>query len=142
MIRELSLFLHLLGVILWVGGTAAGAWTAAQLALAPKESRAAGLGAVRRALLVLTMPGIVLAWLGGLTMFLTALDLYSHAGWMHGKLTLGLVLSALHGVLIARVRKAADGTREGSSGLFGGLAMGIVLVTVLVLGLVIFRPGG
>ncbi len=141
MLREISLLVHVVGVVLWIGGSATGAWTAAQLATAPKEARMPGLGAVRRALLVLTMPGILMAWAGGLTMFLGDFEMYRHAGWMHGKVTLGLVASALHGVLVARVRKASDGTRDASPGLFGGLAMGIVLVALLVIALVILRPG-
>lgn len=141
MLREIALVLHLLGDLLWIGGCASAAWTAGQLALAPAEARREGLAAVRRSLLVIASPGLLLAWAGGLAMFLTALDVYARAGWMHGKLTLALVLSALHGVLVARVRRASAGTAEVSQGLFAGLAMGFVILGALVVALAVFHPG-
>jgi len=141
MLREISLIVHIAGVVLWVGGAAAAAWTAAQLATATPEARREGLGAVRRALLAVVTPGILLAWVGGLTLFLSALDLYARAGYLHGKITIAVVISALHGVLVARVRKAADGTREASAATFGGLAMAIVVLALAAVALVILRPG-
>ena len=141
MLREISLIVHIAGVVLWVGGAAAAAWTAAQLATASPEARREGLGAVRRALLAVVTPGILLAWVGGLTLFLSALDLYARAGYLHGKITIAVVISALHGVLVARVRKAADGTREASAATFGGLAMAIVVLALAAVALVILRPG-
>ena len=141
MLREISLIVHIAGVVLWVGGAAATAWTAAQLATATPEARREGLGAVRRALLAVVTPGILLAWVGGLTLFLSALDLYARAGYLHGKITIAVVISALHGVLVARVRKAADGTREASAATFGGLAMAIVVLALAAVALVILRPG-
>ncbi|AKF07566.1 CopD family protein [Sandaracinus amylolyticus] len=142
MLREISLVLHIVGVLLWIGGSASAAWTAAQLALVSSaEQRKEGLLAVRRALLAIVTPGLLLAWAGGLTMFFTALDVYSRAGWMHGKLTIGIVVAALHGVLVARVRKGASGEREVSQGFFGGVAMTIVVLAAVVVALVIFRPG-
>lgn len=51
------------------------------------------------------------------------------------------MISALHGVLVARVRKAADGTREASAATFGGLAMAIVVLALAAVALVILRPG-
>src|SRR5687767_2916244 len=108
MLRDISLTMHVAGVILWIGGSAAGAWTAAQLATSTVEVRRAGLDAVRRALLTLTMPGIALAWIGGLLLFVTALDVYARAGWLHGKIMIALVVSGLHGVLVSRVRRSAD----------------------------------
>jgi putative membrane protein len=140
-LREVSLVLHLLGVLLWIGGCASAAWTAAQLATAPKEARTAGLAAVRRSLLAIATPGLLLAWLGGLTIFVSFIDVYRSAGWMHGKLTIALALSAVHGVLVARVRRAASGEREGSQGLFAGLAMALVIGAAIVVALVVLRPG-
>lgn len=142
MLRETSLLLHIIGVLLWIGGSASAAWSAGQLALAPAEAREAGLLAVRRSLLMIATPGILLAWAGGLTMFIAYFDdVYRTAGWMHGKLTIGIVVSALHGVLVARVRKAATGEREVSQGFFAGVAMTIVLLGAAAVALVVLRPG-
>lgn len=141
MLREVSLVLHLLGVVLWIGGCASAAWTAAQLATATKEGRAEGLAAVRRSLLVIATPGLLLAWLGGLTLFVSFLDVYARAGWLHGKITIAVALSAIHGVLMARVRRASTGERETSQGLFAGLGMALVIGAAIAVALVVFRPG-
>jgi putative membrane protein len=142
MLRDVSLVVHLLGVVLWVGGSATGAWTCAQLALTEGPARGEALGAVRRALLALTVPGLALAWLGGLTMLVSGwTELYARAGWMHGKLTLALALSAVHGVLLGRIRRAASGEREASQSFFAGLAMAIVLVAAAVVSLALLHPG-
>jgi protoporphyrinogen IX oxidase len=141
MLREVSLVLHLLGVVLWIGGCASAAWTAAQLTSVAEGARAEGLAAVRRSLLVIATPGLLLAWLGGLTVFVSFMDVYARAGWMHGKLTIALALSAIHGVLMARVRRASTGERPGSQGLFAGLGMALVIGAALAVALVVFRPG-
>ena len=141
MLREISLVLHVLGVLLWSGGCASAGGTAAQLSTASPLARTEGLAAVRRSLLVIATPGLLLAWLGGLTIFVTFLDVYARAGWMHGKITIALVLSALHGVLVARVRRAASGERPASQTVFAGLGMAIVIAAAVVVALVIFRPG-
>lgn len=138
--REVSLLLHILGVILWIGGCASAAWTSAQLVGAAATVRAEGLAAVRRSLLAIATPGLLLAWLGGLTMFVTYLDVYASAGWMHGKITVAILLSALHGVLLARVRRAAGG-QPVSQSLFAGLGMALVIGAAIVVALVVFRPG-
>ncbi len=138
--REISLFLHVLGVILWVGGCASAAFNAAQLMGASSAARVEGLSAVRRTLQVVATPGLLLAWLGGLTMFVSFFDIYARAGWMHGKLTIAILLSAIHGILLARVRRAAS-SGSGSAGGFAGFAMALVMGAALVVALVIFRPG-
>jgi putative membrane protein len=140
-LREPALILHVVGIVLWVGGTALAAWTAAQLALSSRDAAAAGLAAVRRGLVVIATPGLLLAWLGGLAMFLTGLDIYARAGWLHGKITIALVLSALHGILMARVRRAATGERPSSQSLFAGLAIAIVCAAAIATALAILRPG-
>lgn len=142
MLREISLLLHIIGVLLWIGGSASAAWSAGQLAFGPAEARKPGLLAVRRSLLMIATPGILLAWAGGLTMFITYFDeLYRTAGWMHGKVTTGLVVSALHGILVARVRKVASGEREVSPAFFPAMAMAIVLLGGAAVALVVLRPG-
>lgn len=138
--REISLFLHVFGVILWIGGCVSAAFTAAQLMGTSAATRAEGLSSVRRTLQVIATPGLLLAWLGGLTILVNFWDIYARAGWMHGKLTLGIVLSAVHGILLARVRRAATGG-GGSSGAFAGFAMALVVGAAIVVALVIFRPG-
>lgn len=138
---QAALLIHLLGVIFWIGGAATAAWAGARLALAPTETRSAGLSAASSAMLTLVTPALLLAWLGGLAMLVSGWsDVYAHAGWMHAKLTIALVLSALTGVLSARVRKAAKGEVLVSTAFFGGLCIAIVLTALVALVLVVLRP--
>src|SRR5262245_32141456 len=101
-----SRFLHLLGVILWIGGTLMAALIGS--VLSEGGSREA-FRAVHRSMLVLSSRGLILAWLGGLVMLAQGWsDYYARAGWMHGKLLLALVASGLTGVIHGRLRRAAS----------------------------------
>jgi putative membrane protein len=135
---ELARILHVLGVILWVGGMASAAVSAIALAGKPEAERAAGIGSIRAALRILATPGLLLAWLGGVAMLVGAWDVYARAGWMHGKLTIGLVLSGVHGMMLARTRPG----RSDASRPFV-IALGLTLLFALVnVALVVIRPGG
>jgi putative membrane protein len=135
---NLALVVHLLGLVLWVGGAVAAAWTAASL-VSSGETKA--LSSIRSALLAVVMPGIVLAFLGGLARLVPGWTAhYAHAPWMHAKLTVALVLAGLHGFLVNRVRKAAQGTAV-APGVFVGIAAAHAVLAVVALALVLFRPG-
>lgn len=137
--QQIALVIHVFGILLWVGGTATAAWTAASL-VSDGEKKA--LSSVRKALLVLGAPGMLLAWLGGLAILVPGWEQYSHAGWMHGKLTIGVVLAGLHGVLVGRVRRAAAGTVAATPGLFVGVAIAYLALALVAIALVMIRPGG
>jgi uncharacterized membrane protein len=135
---QIALVVHVLGILLWVGGTITAGWTAAGL-VASGETKA--LSSVRSALLAIGAPGILLAFAGGLAQLIPNWStLYAHAGWMHGKLTIGLVLAGLHGMLIGRVRKAATGEVK-TPGVFMGIAVAYAVLALIALGLLMFRPG-
>lgn len=137
---QVARLIHILGVVLWIGGTVTALWAAAS-APASKEGREAALSAARRAMMAIAGPGILLAWLGGLTLLLSHWsDVYARAGWMHGKLTVGIVVSALHGIATARMRKAATGERDASAGLFAGFAIAVLLLGLVAIALVVLRP--
>ncbi len=139
MAQQIALIVHVFGVVLWVGSTSAAAWTAASLV---SEGERKSLSSVRKTLLMLGAPGLLLAWAGGLAMLVPGWSHYSHAGWMHGKLTIGLILSVLHGVLVGRVRRAAAGTAPGSPTLFVGVAIAYLALALVAIALVILQPGG
>jgi putative membrane protein len=139
MAQQIAVVLHVLGVVVWVGGTVTAAWTAASL-VSDGEKKA--LSAVRKALLMIGAPGMLLAWVGGLAMLIPGWDHYRHAGWMHGKLTIALILSALHGVLVGRVRRAAAGTASPTASLFAGVAIAYLVLALAAIGLVMLQPGG
>ncbi len=142
MIVRLALATHLVGAILWIGGTLAAAWVAAFAARATPPVADALAGA-RRALRTFATPGMLLAWVGGLGMLIPSFTtLYARAGWMHTKLLLLVVASALHGVLSARIRKAADGSKPATAGLLQGLALGLLACALGVVFLAVLKPGG
>ena len=136
---ELARVLHILGVILWIGGGITGALLAASASTREKSIREIIFVHVRTALLFVSTPGLVLAWVGALAMLIPNWALYAHEGWSHAKLTLGIVLSGVSGVLSARVRKGAQGT-ETTAGMLAGLGMSLAIGALLALVLVIFRP--
>ena len=138
--HDLALAVHLFGVIVWIGGTVVAAAVAAA-SLGAGEAGKVGLAAAGRALRWWSTPGLVLAWLGGLSILVPDFTtVYAHAGWMHAKLTLLLVASAITGILTARLRKAAAGTKPATSGLMNGLGIGIAAIAFAVVILAVLKP--
>lgn len=139
MILELARILHVFGVLLWVGGMATASAAAMGLLSKPEAERGPGMDAVRNALRILATPGLLLAWLGGLTMLISNWSaVYAHAGWAHGKLTVGILLSGVHGVLLARTR---PGRAASARPFVVALALTLLLALVSI-ALVVIRPGG
>jgi putative membrane protein len=138
--HSVALVLHILGVILWVGGGVAGATVAMTATSRGRELREAALGDVRRALLFVSAPGLVLAFAGALALLVPEWSVYRSMGWVHAKLTLGLVLAAVSGVLSARVRRAATGERDAPAGLFASLGGTLAVGALLAVVLVVLRP--
>lgn len=130
--------LHILGDILWVGGTLTAALVAA---FAPSDGRTAVAAAARRAVLLVATPGMVLAWVAGLWMLLARwTDVYQSAGWMHAKLTLALVLSGITGFLTGRLRKAAKGKAQASPGAMRAMGIGVLVLAAGVVFLAVLQP--
>ncbi len=126
--------LHMLGVTLWIGGVVAVGLVGA---MAAGEGKV--LAAARHASLRVATPGMVMAFAGGLTMFVMGIDAYKSAGWLHAKITLALIAAALSGVLSGKLRKAAAGA-EVAPGTFKKLAGGVLLIAFLNIFLVFFGP--
>ncbi|MAQ17760.1 MAG: hypothetical protein CMN30_23560 [Sandaracinus sp.] len=126
---------HIVGVVLWIGGALSVALVAAA---AEGEARRSLATVARSVALKVATPGMVLAWLGGLAMFALHLDGYLRAGWMHGKITIALVVAALTGVLSGKLRRAAQGeeVKPGTLRTFG-----IVIVVLAVLNVVLALAG-
>jgi putative membrane protein len=137
---EVARILHVLGVILWIGGGLMGALLAASAVARGKEVREAILGDLRRALLFVSAPGLVLAFVSAIAILASHWDVYRTMGWSHAKLTLGILLAGVSGVLSARVRKAAMGERESSAGLYMALGGTLAIGGLLALVLVFVRP--
>lgn len=134
--NHLALIAHLLGMAFWIGGMV----TAATVASVSKDDEK-GLGAARKAIFQWATPGMLLAWAGGLTMLIPNFtSTYASAGWMHAKLTFVVVLSGLTGVMTARIRKAAAGTKPLSGRLVDGLAWALTVGAMIVLALAVLKP--
>jgi putative membrane protein len=138
--HSIALVLHILGVILWIGGGLAGAMVAMTAAVRGKEIREATLGDLRRALLFVSAPGLVLTFAGALVLLVPGWEAYRSMGWVHAKLTLGVLLAAVSGLLSARVRRAATGEREAPAGLFAALGGTLAIGALLAIVLVVVRP--
>ena len=112
------LAVHVLSLLLWVGGLVSIARLVALAAAAESTDARGALGRSARALYrSVASPWMGFALLTGLGM-IGALhgEQFKH-GWFHGKFTLALVMLALHFVLGARVRRVeAQGATEADGG--------------------------
>ena len=131
-------YLHFLGITFWVGSAVAVAIAAATPT--PWESGIAQ--ALRKVTLRVTTPAMLLAFAGGFgTLIPNFAEVYAKQGWMHGKLTLLLLLAGATGVLSGKLRRWADG-QEVSQKTFTRLAWVISILAILILTFAIFRPFG
>ena len=131
------LFLHMLGVIFWIGSAVAIAMTAA----APTQPDSGVAQALRRVALRLTSPAMLIAFVGGLGLLIPNFTLlYARAGWMHGKLTLLLVLAGITGVLTGRLRRWTQG-EDVNPRTFSRIAGAFGVIAVVIVVLAVFKPG-
>ena len=104
---DLVTLLHVSADIVFVAGLLAAALVMAALSFQAANDVAKAqrlVGGMRRWHRAVTSPALVVAWACGIWLALRAGWL--HSGWLHAKLVLVLVLSALHGVLSAALRRA------------------------------------
>jgi putative membrane protein len=96
--------LHVLAIISWMAGMLYLPRLFVYHADAPPGSEQAETFAVmeRRLMRIIMLPALVVAWITGLALAAQA-GLF-HAGWLHGKLLLVILLTALHGYF-SRIRK-------------------------------------
>lgn len=131
-------YLHFLGITFWVGSAVAVAIAAATPT--PWESGIAQT--LRKVTLRVTTPAMLLAFAGGFGMLIPNFaEVYAKQGWMHGKLTLLLLLAGATGVLSGKLRRWADG-QEVSQKTFTRLSWVISILAILILTFAIFRPFG
>jgi putative membrane protein len=121
--QTLLLVLHITGNLLWIGGIAG---VAATLGMA-------GAAGVRKPVALriyqrVAVPGFIASLIGGgAVLFMNPALYFSQTRWMHPKLTLVLVVIALHHVLGARAKRLSDdGATKGAN------SMGAVLVICAV----------
>lgn len=92
----------------------------------------------RRLLKGIINPSMIVAWVLGL--YLAWSGFGFKGGWLHGKIALVLVLSALHGYLVGRVRAFAEDRNDKAARFYRILnEVPAVLMAVIVI-LVIVKP--
>ena len=123
--------IHVIGNVLWLGGGAACAFAFAALATGDANTRTAAARALRKVVLTLVTPGMLLSLGAGLVMLLSYWsELYAKAPWMHAKLTVGLIAAAFSGVLSGRLRRAATQGADVSPGSIR-LAGGVLVLSAI-----------
>ncbi len=92
----------------------------------------------RRLLKAILNPAIIAVWVTGLT--LAYFGGFFKDGWLHAKLVLVLLLSALHGFLAGRVRRFAKDADKGSPTFYRILNEVPTLAMILIVILVVVKP--
>jgi uncharacterized membrane protein len=134
--------LHVIGNTAWLGGGAVAAFAMAMLASETQATRLAAAKALRKVVLWLVTPGMLLGLGAGLTMLISDWStLYAKQPWMHGKLTVGLIAAAFSGVLTGRLRRAANDGGELSPKAFRTAGLVLVLSAIANVTLVFMRFG-
>jgi protoporphyrinogen IX oxidase len=86
----------------------------------------------RRLQRAIMLPALIVSWLTGL--WLAFAGAWFKSGWLHGKLLLVVLLTAVHGFLAAERKRLAAGTTTRSSAFFRAINE---VPTVLLIGIVI-----
>ena len=129
--------MHLIGVLVWIGSTFSAGAIAAMTTEEESQATARKLSRLIRRFVV---PSMILAWVGGLGRLMPDFyNIYSTAGWMHTKLLLVLLISALTGVMGAKLRRAAVG--EGDLSAPRKLGYTVIALAAAVVTLAVVKPG-
>ena len=134
--------LHVLGIIAWTGGGAVAAFSMALLATEANETRLAAARALRKAVLYVVTPGMLVGLGAGLAMLINDWAvLYAKAPWMHAKLTVGLIATGFSGVLSGRLRRGSSDAAALTPGAFRTAGLVLILSAVANVSFVFLRFG-
>lgn len=87
---------------------------------------------------IILTPSLIATWVLGLS--LATSYGFSHAGWIHGKITLVLLLSGYHGWAVSTAKKMARGERPVSEKALRLLNEVPALFTILIVTLAVLKP--
>lgn len=132
--------LHIIAAVIWIGGIFVMATTAAWCAHAGKNAPAATAlaGFVRGWSRQVTTPAMIVLWVMGLAMVL-AHGQMPHL-WLILKLVLVVLLSGIHGMLSATLRRLAGGEIAKVPGIVPHATTCVIVAVAAIILLVIFRP--
>lgn len=132
MLLTILLATHVLSLLLWIGSLVSitRVITAGVGEEPAVQAKFAALA--RRIYRTVSSPWMGIATIAGFAMIGVAKGAYFRFGWFHGKLTLALVMLALHFVLGARVRSAeAAGRTDGVAPQMRVLQLGVLVAAAL-----------
>ncbi len=92
----------------------------------------------RRLLRFIMLPAIIATWITGLTLAFEGG--FFTAGWLHGKLALVILMSALHGYFSAAQKKLAAGTNLKSARFFRIINEAPTILLIGIVFLVVIKP--
>lgn len=129
---------HIIFMVFWMAGLFMLPRQMIYLHPTVPDSEEAGLWAKRMGLLrkVILTPSLIVVWVLGLLLAMTvgAWD----QGWFHAKLLFVVLLTAFHGIMVARSKAMIAGERPMTEkqlriwGEFPGIALAIIVVLVVV----------
>lgn len=133
--------LHIIAAIIWIGGilvmATAAAWCAQ--AVGKNVPTATALAAfVRNWSRKVTTPAMIVLWVMGLAMVL-AHGQMPHL-WLILKLALVVLLSGIHGMLSATLRRLAGGEITKVPGIVPRATTIVIVAVAVIILLVVFRP--
>lgn len=134
--------LHIISVIAWMAGMLYLPRLFVYHTMAEKGSDKSETFKVmeRRLLKVIINPAMMSSWIFGLSMLYANPGMLSGAGWMHAKLTLVVLMSAVHGVLVKHVKKFAADQNEKSDKYFRILNEVPTVLMILIVILAVVQP--
>jgi protoporphyrinogen IX oxidase len=134
MLHLTLLALHVAANLVWIGSILAVAWLARQPA-------ASSAKLARNLYKQYANPAFIVSFTGGVVMVLLNSANYMKSHWFHGKFTVALAIIALHHVIGAKVRRAAEAEHKEPQSLTSLATLGAVLAAsaFLVVVLAVFK---
>ncbi|WP_454254012.1 CopD family protein [Pseudomonas sp. Marseille-Q7302] len=123
--------LHIAAALMFVGGVLALTIVLDAIRIAPGT---VAIARVRRWDRAVTTPAMLLVWVLGFMLAMTAHWLADH--WLQAKLVLVVILSGLHGVQSGRLRRAENQT----SGASRSLAPIVLAIAIMIAVLAVLKP--
>lgn len=132
--------LHIVAVISWMAGMLYLPRLFVYHAGAAPDSELARTFATmeRRLMRAIMTPAMIVVWLSGLTLAFEGRFLTS--GWLHGKLALVILMSALHSYFDSARKAFADGTNRRTAGFYRAVNEAPTLLMIGVVALVVLKP--
>jgi protoporphyrinogen IX oxidase len=123
----LFLVLHVTANLVWIGAIACVGWLSAAAAREPDRARAQTIAELAANLYTrVATPAFGASFVFGVARLSLSAEFYMKSHWFHGKLTAALAVIAIHHVLGAKAKRAAQGSVQ--AGASSAILTGALLV--------------